>query len=198
MIAYFSGIVREVRGSSLVLVVNNIGFMVQVPARYHFVPGASVELAIYTHVTQEQGLQFFGFEQSDERELFALILGCSGIGPKVALALVNGLTPAAFVTAVLTGDTRALSSVDGVGPKKAESIILQLKDKVTKVAFAQDSTRSSVVVHLKQLSDALFSLGYSRFEVTSALEQIKREGSLEVSSFDVLLRKSLAVLAKRL
>ena len=198
VIAYLSGLVRVAQGSVITLVVNGIGFLVHVPSSYSLSMGSAAELEIYTHVTQEQGMQLFGFQSSDERIVFKLIIGCSGLGPKIALALLSNLTPSLFISAIMTGDSRALSSVEGIGAKKAESMIMQLKDKVAKLVLTGEPKQESrAMLTLKQLSDVLSSLGYSRLEITRALQYLQENGLLGQASFDELLRKALALLAKK-
>lgn len=198
MISYLAGTVRDVRMPYVTVVTNGIGFLVQVPSKYNLAVGASVELDIYTHVHQDNGMQLFGFFNADERALFTLIIGCSGIGPKIALAVLGGLSPTLFVSAVMTGDIRAFSGIEGIGPKKAENIILQLKDKVGKLALTGlDHLESPAVASIKQLSDVLTSLGYTRSETTACLEQVKKEGLFERASFDELIRKALAFMTKK-
>lgn len=198
MIAYLSGVVRDVRLPYITVVTNGIGFLVQVPSRYSLAAGSPVELDIYTHVTQDNGMQLFGFINGDERLIFTLVIGCSGVGPKIALAVVGGLAPALFVSAVMTGDMRAFNGIEGVGPKKAESIILQLKDKIGKLSLSGlENLESPMVTLIKQLLEVLGSLGYSRSETTACLEHLKTSGFLEGASFDELLRKALAFLSKK-
>lgn len=197
MIAYLSGTVHDIKPPLITLVVNGIGFAVNVPARYSLQKGSLVTLEIYSHMTQDNGIQLFGFENSDEKSVFALIISCSGLGPRIGLAVLSSLTPSLFVSAILTSDIKGLSSIEGIGPKKAESMILQLKDKASKVALDQ----SEITVgagHVKQLSDVLASLGYSRSEITSALEHLRQQGMLQQAPFDELVRKGLGFLAKKI
>ncbi len=197
MIAYLTGTAHAVQTPHITLVANGIGFLVTVPSNVHATLGGPLELAIYTHVTQDQGMQLFGFASSDERHIFSLIIACSGIGPKIGLAILGALSPALFVSAVLSGDVRAFHGIDGVGPKKAESLIMQLKDKIGKLSLSPEFSQTPTVSSIKQLSEVLASLGYSRAETSACLEHLKKEGWLEHATFDALLRKGLAFFAKK-
>jgi holliday junction DNA helicase RuvA len=197
MVSYLAGTVREIHPPSITLVVNGIGFAVYVPSRYQFEKDNPAELEIYTHVTQEQGMQLFGFKTSDERATFGLILTCSGIGPRIGLAILSSLTPALFASAVISGDIKALSSIEGIGPKKAESIIMQLRDKIAKLALREPGAEISSASRIKQVADVLSSLGYSRPEITAALGHLREAGLPPEASFDELLRKALALFAKK-
>ena len=196
MIAYLFGQIRDIRSGHITLVVNGIGFDLQIPQSYQFQIGSQVAFEVYTHSNQEQGAQLFGFNTVDERHIFTLVISCSGVGPKIGLAVLSSLTPALFISAVMTGDIKTLSSIDGIGRKKAESMIMQLKDKVAKFALSGTEQVSHSAQSVKQVSDVLDSLGYTRQEVTGALERLRGDGMLDVS-FDEMLRKSLGYLAKR-
>lgn len=201
MIAYISGTVHEARalGDSVVAVtvlVQGIGFGIQIPSRVQTKVGAPLSLEVYTHYTQEHGAILFGFQTADEKALFALILSCSGIGPKLALSLVNAFSPTTFKTAVMGNNSKLLSSVEGVGAKKAESIILQLKDKVAKMQVVQEG-EDPLLSRFKQLHDAFGGLGYSRLEINEVLEHLKEEDLLYKAPFPDLLRKGLAFLSSR-
>jgi len=198
MIAFLSGTVREAQQSKIVIVVAGIGYTVAVPKSYAMNVGDQVVLEIYYHYTEDQGPSLFGFLTRDEREVFACIIGCSGVGPRIGLAVLSVLSPSALVAAVLSGDVIRLSSVDGIGAKKAESIIVQLKDKVKKLVLEDVSTNQyQAATALKQLNEALSSLGYNRHEITRAIDHLKESDSLINATFDELLRASLGHLAKK-
>ncbi len=197
MINCLSGTIHNQKGSMATVMVQGIGFGVNVPNHYQFAQGATVQLEIYTHVTQDAGMQLFGFLTEDEKAVFMLVISCSGMGPKIGLGLLSELTPAQCVQAILTNDIKTLSSISGIGRKKAESLALQLKDKVEKLMLASTTQVPQATMALKNINDALYSLGYSRQEVASAMEFLKQSQLLEVS-FDEMLRKSLGFLAKRL
>jgi holliday junction DNA helicase RuvA len=198
MISYLHGTVHGSKPPLVTLVVNGIGFAVHIPARYVVQKGAQVSLEIYCHMTQDHGMQLYGFETIDEKMVFAHIIGCSGLGPKIGLAVLGSLTPALFVSAVLSGDVKTLSGIDGIGAKKAESMVMQLKDKVAKLAITQDGLPGSQSMgHVKQLSDVLGSLGYSRQEITAALEHLRQNGLLQQASFEEIVRKGLGFLSKK-
>lgn len=201
MIAYLSGTIRDIRVvsgaiTSLTVVVQGVGFSVQIPSRYAVKAGQSIELEIYTHTAQEQASQLFGFQDSDERFTFGLVLSCSGIGPKLALAIVNALSALALKSAVMAHDVKLLSTIEGVGAKKAENLILQLKDKIAKLTLSQES-EDPVIGRLKQLNDAFAGLGYTRTEVNEVIEDLKEKDMLYNAPFAELLRKGLAFLSKR-
>ncbi len=201
MIAYVAGTIHEARIQNdsvlaVTIVAQSIGFSIQIPSRVPVKIGGLLTLEVYTHYTQEHGTLLFGFQTTDEKALFSLILSCSGIGPKLALGLVNAFTPSTFKGAIMSNNIKLLSSVDGVGAKKAESIIMQLKDKVSKMAVAHE-VENPELLRFKQLHDAFGGLGYSRLEINDVLEHLKGEDFLFKAQFPDLLRKGLAFLSSR-
>lgn len=196
MIAYLSGIIRAMHGSLVTLVVNGVGYAVNVPVRYQFSPQDHIELEIYAHMHQDNGLQLFGFKTYDEKTIFSLIIGCSGMGPKIGLAVLSALTPSAFISAILTNDIKTLSSIDGIGRKKAENMIMQLREKVEKITLQDVGQCTPAVSLVKQLGDVLYSLGYTRQEVIGALESVKESVTPDMP-FDVIFKQAMLFLAKK-
>ena len=201
MITFLRGIIKDINDSTLTLDVQGIGYGVTVCNSTAFIIGEKAELFIQLIWHQEQGPHLFGFTTHTEKTIFCLITSCSGFGPKAALAILQAMTPSAFIEAIELGNTKALSAVNGVGTKKAESIILHLKDKVHKLiqqgfCAAQSTTSSLSVSDIKNLTDVLNSLGYSAREISDALTYVRSQGS--AYAFDELLRKSLSFLSKRL
>lgn len=140
-----------------------------------------VEARLYTYMSvREDGIELFGFAGTEELEAFKLLISVSGIGPKVALAVLSLLTPEKLALAVCTDDKKTISKASGVGPKTAARIILELKDKLTAAALpsenAQSSSDSAVPSSdrstLSEAVDALLVLGYSRPEALTALKDI--------------------------
>lgn len=155
-------------------------------------------LALYMHWNQESGPTLFGFPNSMEKTIFSLILSCSGIGPKIALAILNQLGAQPFVEAVQTGNSSLLSNVHGIGAKKAEQIIFNIKSKVAKllesgVIVPQSSTSS--LWHTVQ--QALESLNYSQAEIQYGMEQAKNHLADKNPTFDQLIRVALSALSKK-
>lgn len=199
MITSLSGTIKYTESQFIVVDVAGVGFGVFVPNDCAFSVGQPASLAIHFHWNQENGPQLFGFMCQPSKSAFSLIISCSGIGPKIALAVLGSMAPQQFFQAILLADVKALSAINGIGAKKAELMIMQLKDKVAKLA-PQDlaNAENSTLSNLKQVSDALSSLNYSRHEVNAALDFVKKSCEIEKSSFDELLRKGLSYLAKRI
>lgn len=197
MIDYLSALVHKVDKQSIVIEVAAIGLLVAVPDGYRFVPGSQVKVYTYLHWNQEQGPTLFGFSDELERTVFSLIIGCSGIGPKIALSLLGNLGSVAFLQAVHKEDCAVLASVTGIGPKKAEQIVVSLKHKVAKIVESGILQQvGGEFAQWHEITQALESLNYSKVEVSYALNRLKSADIPPNSTFDQLLRKALVYLTK--
>src|SRR5579885_3374603 len=133
MLNYINGTIKSIDEKQVVMDLGPIALSVQVPSERAFSLGQQMILHTYLHWNQEQGPTLFGFASELERTVFLLVISCSGIGPKIALAVLDQLGPKLFLDAVQTGNEAALSNVSGIGQKKAEQIIVQLRHKVAKL-----------------------------------------------------------------
>ena len=199
MISAIKGLVRRVELPVVEVEVEQTGlsFAVSVPLSIECVVDKPVELVTYMHWNQDNGPSLFGFATVAQREMFRIVLGCTGVGPKMALALLNELSPEQLVSAVTQHDFKALSSVSGIGPKKAEQIVIQLHSKVKKLKVLQEPGMIGAAVHWDTVNQALSSLNYSRPEITQVMMHLRDEHQGSSPEFDVLMRQALAFLAKK-
>lgn len=154
--------------------------------------GNDVELLTY-QVVREDDLMLFGFTQEGERQLFGRLLGASGVGPRLALAMMSTLSPSALVRAITDKDVAVLVQVPGVGRKTAERIALELSDKLDDVALrAAPSVKGAAA---SEAVGALIALGYSSAEAGAAVRKsIEEDGPEEDPK--ALIRKALAYAGK--
>lgn len=199
MINHIKGTVSAIEQGSITVDVAGIGFGLSITTPEQYIVSQQVNLAVYMHWNQETGPQLFGFSSSIERQAFILIISCSGIGPKIALSILSQMSPHEFLAAISLADAQKLSSLKGIGLKKAESMILQLQDKVKKVAETLPNLQEDnlPLAHIKNITEVLISLHYSRHEIGHAIEHIKQNGSFASAPFDDLLRRSLTFLSKQ-
>ncbi len=188
MIARLEGTVLGVEAGLVILDVGGVGFAVHVPLNVTLSVGKRAALFTYLHV-RENELSLYGFLDQEQKTLFELLLGVSGVGPKAALSVLSTLSPDTLRRAVLNGQPEALSRAPGVGKKTAEAIVLHLKDKLKQpglapVEFAEDD--ADVIA-------ALTALGFSIVEAQRALQQLPRDEKL---SFDEKIRRSLSLLGR--
>jgi len=176
MIAQLTGKLIQKSPAQLILDVGGVGYSVVVSLNtFSSLPeeGESITLSIHTYV-REDTLTLYGFNSSDEKHLFQRLLAVSGIGPKVALAILSGLPPSQLITAITGEDKDRLNAIPGVGRKTAERIIIDLKDKLirdSKELPGLPSVDGSSPTYHDALS-ALMNLGYARPAAEKALKKI--------------------------
>jgi Holliday junction DNA helicase RuvA len=201
MIDHLHGIVTDLQPAHITLRVNDsIGFGVSVPNENKFNINQVISLHIHFHWNADNGPTLYGFEQVQDKNVFQLIISCSGIGPKIGLAALSSLSASAVLSAIATNDVKALSSVSGIGTKKAENIIVQLKGKVEKLLLASPELTedNSAARHVTEVTQVLTTLNYTRQEIGSALDYVKAQSDYQNLAFDGLLRKTLGFLSKRI
>jgi len=174
MISSLNGLLAEVKSDRLVVEIAGIGFQVFVPLPLALgaQSGKKIALQTYLHV-RESELTLYGFENGDQRELFLHLLGVNGIGPRLALAILSGLSPEAIRLAVTNEQSEILSQVAGVGKKTAQKIVLHLADRLE--PLEGESILSSAILQDGELLEALSSLGYSVVEAQAAIQSLPKD-----------------------
>ncbi|HET7872729.1 MAG TPA: Holliday junction branch migration protein RuvA [Terriglobales bacterium] len=152
--------------------------------------GAEVALFIHTHV-REDALALYGFLRAEEKQLFEKLIGVSGIGPKLAITILSGMSAETMVAAIKGNNVAALTRIPGIGKKTAERMVLELRDKLEGFGVAAAAAAVSPVE--EDVLSALVNLGYQRAFAEKAVARLE---SAEHESFDSLFRKALAALAK--
>jgi Holliday junction DNA helicase RuvA len=167
VIAHIRGRILEKHPNRVVVDVNGVGYDVFVPLStfYGLVEaGGEIALRIHTHVREDQ-IALYGFATALEQDLFERLIGVSGIGPKVALAVLSGIEPQDLVRAIERGDLARLTAIPGVGKKTSERIVLELKDRLPKAplaAAAAGATAGEPPPLRDDILSALVNLGYHR------------------------------------
>ena len=176
MIARLRGRIAGRAGAALVVDVNGVGYLVHATPSVHRLsadPGGDGEITVEIHtVVREDALQLYGFASAEERELFELLLGVNGVGPKVALAIVSGSTPAELRRAIARDDVKRFQAIPGVGLKTAQRVVLELKEKLPLVAEAGGGDDLTA-------RDALVELGWSLLDAERALADVDAALPLE-------------------
>ena len=199
MIGFLRGTVLEKAPDRLLVDVHGVGYELRVPLSTFYQmgePGAPVALHVHTHV-REDALQLFGFLTSLEQQVFERLIDVSGIGPKLAIAVLSGIEPADFVAAVARQDVARLTRVPGVGKKTAERIVLELRDRLAKLAVpaAGSGPEASASNRLRDdLISALVNLGYHRVAANKALDAVL--AAAPDAPFEQALRAALRELMK--
>ena len=201
MIALLTGRLAFKAPTHLALDVQGVGYEVFIPlSTYYNLPNVqdSLTLSIHTHV-REDAIQLFGFSTPQEKDAFVLLLSVSGIGPKSALGILSALPVSDLVSAIQSGDVEKLETVPGIGKKSAGRLVLELKDKLTKLHPALVPSDAQLLKGRDEQFDdalsALTNLGYRTSDAKEALKaaQQLRSGPLTLQE---LIRESLKKLAR--
>ncbi|MFM7495791.1 MAG: Holliday junction branch migration protein RuvA, partial [Candidatus Nanopelagicus sp.] len=177
MISSISGIVKSISLNSVVVEVAGVGILIQVPNRIAVSLSPGTSASFHTHlVVREDALILFGFTDSIDRDFFELLLSVTGIGPKVAQAILSGSDSATIASAISSGNLKTLESFPGLGKKGAQRLVLELKDKVA--GFASKSVSKGLSVG-NQVENALQGLGYSAKDAANMVSEVLRSSEKE-------------------
>ena len=205
MFYYISGKLALATPSVAVIDAGGIGYKLTISENtYNSLPArhtqGTPEVKLYTYLAvREDDVELFGFHSEAELNSFKMLLGVSGIGPKAAISILSLLTPEKFAIAVCTEDRKTIAKANGIGPKTAARVILELKDKLLKETDLSATADDTVTVvaqmpasssKMRDAQDALLVLGYSKADVQRALSTIDTQ-SLEVSE---IIKKALTKL----
>jgi Holliday junction DNA helicase RuvA len=198
MIAFLRGRLAEKQPNRIIVDVAGVGYDVAVPLSTFYKlgePGSDVALRVHTHV-REDALALFGFSTSLEQQIFERLIGISGIGPKLALAVLSGIEVADLVRAVQAGDVARLTAIPGIGKKTAERIGLELKDKLPKTmagGVMVDADLPGGELR-RDLLSALLNLGYHRPLAETAVDAALAR--MTSPTFESALKQALRELAR--
>ena len=195
MYSYFKGIIEEKLPGVIVLEVNNIGYnIIMSDAKIDIMPEVGSEVRIYTHThVKEDAFELYGFTRKEELNMFRLLLGVSGIGPRSAMSILSLMGPEQLASAILLGDSKTIAKAQGVGKKTAERVIIDLRDKAgelgnTKVEEGNviTSANDSFSKDMEEALQALEALGYNNREAKEAILKTKLKEDSEA-----ILKKAL-------
>ncbi len=206
MIAHLSGTLLSKQATSVILDVGGVGYEVTIPISTFYEldePGSKVQLRIYTHV-REDALLLYGFKSARERELFMRLISVSGIGPKLGITLLSGMSADEMIASIRTNNLARLTLIPGVGRKTAERLVMELRDKIAALSSPEleeelgakpsvSVTPTEDAVRADALS-ALVNLGYQKSTAEKAINAAIVEG--DDISVESILRRSLRRLAK--
>ena len=194
MIDQLTGKLLSTSDSYIVIDIGGLGIKVNIPkiSSKNFKINEVMSFSTYLHV-REDALDLYGFENESDRSLFLMLISISGIGPKLGLTIISGLAPEKLKMKIISGDVKALTSIPGVGAKTAKRIIIELKDKFSKIDSEnlgfEDETGSKI---FKDVISALDGLGYKEKESKKAIKQLNLDNSNQ--TIEDLIRKVLKIL----
>ncbi|MGA9994605.1 MAG: Holliday junction branch migration protein RuvA [Pyrinomonadaceae bacterium] len=204
MIAHLNGTLLFKQATSVILDVGGVGYEVTIPLSTFYdleETGASVRLRIYTHV-REDALQLYGFKTARERELFQQLISVSGIGPKLGITMLSGMSADEIIASIRTNNLARLTSIPGVGKKTAERLVIELRDKMAALSSpaleeefaAQTGAAATEDAMRDDALSALLNFGYQKAAAEKAITAAIQEGG--ELSVEVILRRALRLLAR--
>lgn len=201
MFDYFKGYVtdkkRTSKGAFLTIETNSIGYLLEITEHdfLQFDIDEKNQQKIYVLLThREDAMSLYGFQNKETRDIFQILLSVSGVGAKMALALLNEFDACDLISLVIDGDFKELTKAKGVGPKLAQKIILELKDKLMKTELPKSTSSLPQSQAVTDTKSVLLSLGYEEKEIEDALKKILSTVEDETNSEEVL-RKALTTLS---
>lgn len=181
MIAYLEGKLVEKNPTLLILEVNGVGYAVNIPVSTYgslVETGQMVKILTYQHVREDE-LKLYGFSTKPEKELFELLIAVNGVGPRMALSILSCISVQEFQRSVLQEDLDVLTAISGVGKKKAQRLIVELKEKLGKVDLGERKDlreeEATLTPAVDEAALALVSLGYTKVDARRALDKVTEE-----------------------
>lgn len=201
MIAHLTGKILTKQPNQVVLDVGGVGYDVTIPLSTFYElsdDSAPISLHIHTHV-REETISLFGFLTPTEKQVFEKLISVSGIGPKLGIAILSGMSVNELVPSIQHGNVVRLTHIPGVGKKTAERLVLELRDKLSTLAPPGEAPRPEWPAHVTQIKEdavsALVNLGYSAVLADKAVREVMHSEGNE-QTFENLLKKSLQFLTR--
>ena len=195
MYAFLKGKIDKIYNNRIILDVNDIGYEIYIPESdiYTLNIGEMVKIYTYLHVREDE-MKLFGFKSSESLEFFKKLITVSGVGPKAAIGIISKVDTESLCVAIATENIAALKSVPGIGPKMAQKIIFELKDKVLKekVDAIQNKIKEKTNPNVEEATTALEVLGYTQKQIKEVIEKI----DIQDDSVEDIIRKVLKQMQK--
>lgn len=199
MLAYITGTIEDIEENMVVIDQNGIGFAIRTSqTTIASLPSVHEKAKLYTYMyVKEDEISLYGFESKQERKVFLLLIGISGIGPKAAISILSALSVQELQLAVISGDYKAITKANGVGVKGAQRIVMELKDKLDMNDMLGSESNGSQMGNVEMTGQqdiitetalALTSLGYSNMEALQAIRKVQNAQQLDT---EALLKEAL-------
>ncbi len=196
MYTFIRGIIDEILLEGACVDVNGVGYFVHLSKRYLVELNPGQEVKIFTTlIHREDTMKLFGFQTKEERELFNLLTSVSGVGAKTGLGILSAFSVSDIVTSIYANDSKKLAKAPGIGPKTAQRIILELREKLSSLKseitgntnISKDNTK---LEQYEETEAALYALGYSSGEIESAMKWLS-DAMRNLSKSDDMIREAL-------
>ncbi|MBZ4683451.1 MAG: holliday junction helicase RuvA [Fusobacteriaceae bacterium] len=192
MYEYLFGKIVKKRVDSVILDINNIGYKVFISLNtYEKIKDDKVKLYIYSHI-REDAYVLYGFYSETERDFFEKLVNISGVGPKLAIAILSTFTVKDLKTIIYNNDINLLKKVPGLGPKKAQKLIFEIQDKIDYKFSLEENFETKDSIHINNLKDDIYlameSLGYNKKDIDKFIDSTKINNytSIEEAIKDIL------------
>lgn len=191
MISHLNGKLIEKNPTNLIIECQGVGYEVKISLHTFSLLKSDESIFIYTQlIVREDAQLLYGFSFKDERNMFNYLISVSGIGPNTAMIMLSSLTPEEIATAILSEDVRTIQSIKGIGAKTAQRVIIDLKDKVSKLNLSSEKIINENNTNRFDALTALISLGFDKKLIDKALDKIGTEDD----TVEQLIKKALKVL----
>ena len=189
MIDSITGIIQRKEPTNLFIHMNGLVFNISICLKdYEQLPELNQEITVLTYLNvREDLMELYGFLEYERRGLFVQLIGVSGIGPRTAINLLSNISVAHFKENIVAKDVKSLSLIPGIGPKTAQRIILDIREKITKDKATKEGLDvSKINFTYDDIYTALSSLGYRKNQIDKAIKQLNKENSFEGNIEDVI------------
>jgi|TARA_B110000444_G_scaffold181308_1_gene170109 Holliday junction DNA helicase RuvA len=189
MIDSITGIIQRKEPTNLFIHMNGLVFNISICLKdYEQLPELNQEITVLTYLNvREDLMELYGFLEYERRRLFVQLIGVSGIGPRTAINLLSNISVAHFKENIVAEDVKSLSLIPGIGPKTAQRIILDIREKITKDKATKEGLDvSKINFTYDDIYTALSSLGYRKNQIDKAIKQLNKENSFEGNIEDVI------------
>jgi Holliday junction DNA helicase RuvA len=195
MISRLKGVVLEKSPTRIVLEVNGLGYEIHIPvSTFEKVPAIGERTQLFTHLhVREDLLQLYGFWDESEKKMFQLLISISGVGPRMALGVLSGISVDSLSHAVTNNNISVLTQIPGVGKKTAQRLVMELKDKLGQGVEVVQPPGGIPIDIIDEAITALVSLGYRQGDAQKIINQVIRKEK-QVPSIELLIKKALQTL----
>lgn len=192
MIGYIKGSVLKAKDGAVLLLNNGIGYEITCSAEAYARLTLGGEGELYTYLAvKEDGIFLYGFASPEEKEMFLMLISVSGVGPKLGITVLSGMSLSELTMKIVSADIKGLSAIKGLGKKTAERIVLELREKIGKVDestgeiifAAAEETPAERDEEAEEATIALTGLGFTKAEISGALKSARAEGCKTVKEF---------------
>ncbi len=194
MIGFLRGTIIDKKPPLLIIEVHGVGYEVYAPmSTFYHLPEIHQAITLLTHlIVREDAHLLYGFSQSSERDLFRALIKVNGVGPKLALSILSGISTQEFVQCVQDNDVSRLVNIPGIGKKTAERLVIETRDALTNLAIhSQVEPINHENRHIQDAISALTALGYKPLEAQKAIKQVQHQGDSSEKLIRLALQKML-------